>query len=66
MVKGKIRIMNKYQKEKDRAREKAIEWQIACGERDFYMSEYAEMTSYFEKLGKRYGLLKEFRENGIC
>ena len=58
--------LNKYQIEKERAREKAIGWQIACGEKCFYMSEYAEMASYFEKLGKRYGLLKEFRENGIC
>ena len=28
--------------------------------------EVAEWQSKFEKLGKRYGLLREFRENGIC
>ena len=26
----------------------------------------AEISAYFEKAGRRYGLLKEFRENGIC
>ena len=58
--------LSKYQIEKQRAREKAIEWQMACSEKCFYASEYSQMTSYFEKLGKRYGLLKEFKENGIC
>ena len=29
-------------------------------------SEYAIVTNFFETIGKRYGLLKEFRENAIC
>lgn len=58
--------ISKYQIGKFRARQKATEWQFACSEKCFYASEYAEMASYFEKLGKKYGLLKEFRENGIC
>ena len=28
--------------------------------------ELAEAGEYFEKLGRRYGLLQEFRENAIC
>ena len=28
--------------------------------------ELAEMQAYFEQQGRRYGLLREFRENGIC
>lgn len=28
--------------------------------------EYAEISSYFERVGKTYGLLGEFRENGLC
>lgn len=66
MIDKRTERFSKYELAKNRAREKAVEWQMACSENVFYMSEYAEMTSYFEKLGKRYGLLKEFRENGIC
>ena len=29
-------------------------------------SEVAEIGAWFEKYGRRYGLLEEFRENGIC
>ena len=28
-------------------------------------AEYAEIGEYFNKIGKRYGLLREFEENGI-
>lgn len=54
-----------YAERKEKAREEAIEWQYSFSEKDHYMSEYAYWGSYFEKLGKRYGLLREFRENGI-
>jgi len=30
------------------------------------MGEYIEVQSFFEKYGKRFGLLREFRENCIC
>ena len=30
-----------------------------------YGSDLVEIGAYFEKYGKRYGLIKEFRENGI-
>lgn len=32
---------------------------------DIKFGELYEFGAYFERLGKRYGLLKEFRENGI-
>lgn len=54
-----------YAERKAKAREEAIEWQHSFSEEDHYMSEFAYWGSYFEKLGKRYGLLREFRENGI-
>ena len=57
--------MNKYQQQKERARELAIQWQHEASEKSFFWSEIAEYCDYFYKLGKRYGLLKEFRENGI-
>lgn len=49
----------------EEARQKAIDWQMKVSEKPMYMSELAEWNEYFRKLGKRYGLLKEFRENAI-
>ena len=66
MVKGKVRIMNRYQKEKDRVRDKAVMWQLENCDKCLSYGELAEWGDYFRKLGKRYGLLKEFKENGIC
>lgn len=57
--------MNKYQTQKARAREKAITWQLDFENHNYYMSELADFGDFFYKLGKRYGLIKEFRENGI-
>ena len=58
--------MNKYLKGKARAREKAIEHQYNFVNTTMSWAEYADHCEYFYKLGKRYGLLKEFRDNGIC
>lgn len=57
--------MTKYQRLKENARNKAIEWQYSVGENNYYMSEMADFYIYFSKLAKRYGLTKEFKENGI-
>ena len=56
----------RYQRMKRRARNTAIVWQEQFAEKAMSYEELAEAQSYFEKLGKRYGLLAEFRENGIC
>lgn len=58
--------MNKYQIEKEKARDKAIDWQSDFNNHNYSWGELAWYANYFEKLGKRYGLLREFRENGIC
>lgn len=59
--------MNKtnYEIYKQRAREKAIEWQLENCDKCLCMSELAYYGAYFSKIGRKYGLLKEFRENGI-
>ena len=57
--------MNKYQQAKERARQKAINTQQHFSENSYSMSDLADFSEYFEKLGKRYGLIKEFKENGI-
>lgn len=54
-----------YQEKKADVREKAINFQQMFSEYDFSYSEIIEYQDYFQKQGKRYGLLKEFRENGI-
>lgn len=55
-----------YRERKERARQEAIEWQLSLS--DFGNYSYLELSNWYEhfyQLGKRYGLLKEFRENGI-
>lgn len=58
--------MNKYQTLKARAIEKAQDFQRAISNGDFLTwSDCAYYSDYFSKLAKRYGLIKEFKENGI-
>lgn len=54
-----------YAERKEHARQIAIDFQHAdCGGLSYY--EYACISDYFQRIGKRYGLTEEFRENGIC
>ena len=55
-----------YEIKKEMARQEAIDWQNDFCNHDYTYGELAEFGYYFEKHGRRYGLLKEFRENGIC
>ena len=57
--------MANYQIKKAAARQEAIEWQADFCNHDYSWGECAEFWAYFEKLARRYGLVKEFRENGI-
>lgn len=57
--------MNKYQQQKEAARNRAIEWQLDFRNHSYSYSELCDFQEYFEKLGKRYGLTQEFLENGI-
>lgn len=54
-----------YERMKRRARNNAIFWQEKISNESMSYEELAEIQSHFEALGKRYGLLNEFRENGI-
>lgn len=56
--------MNAYQAGKARARQAAIDWQLSLKGGESY-GEMVEAQDRFEKLAKRYGLVREFRENGI-
>ncbi len=57
--------MNKYLELKGKARQKAIDWQLDFGNHSYSWGDLYYWGNYFEKLAKRYGLTKEFRENGI-
>ena len=57
--------MSSYQKRKNAAIQKALEWQADFGNHNYSYGELAEWASYFEQLAKRYGLTEEFKENGI-
>lgn len=54
-----------YKEQKQKARELAVQWQLDFANNNYSWEEISEFTNFFTKLGKRYGLLKEFRENGI-
>lgn len=58
-VKGKT-----YNQKKAYLKDLAIDFQSA-DTMGLSWGEYAEITSFFEKNAKRYGLVKEFKENGI-
>ena len=54
-----------YTEAKAMALELAIGWQHETSQRNISYGELADACERFNKLGKRFGLLGEFRENGI-
>ena len=53
-----------YKDKQNLLRDQAIDWQLnQAPDMDWYT--YAQWMAYFETMGRRYGLLQEFRENGI-
>ena len=62
-MKGK---KNCYAEGKAKATQEAMDYQNSFAEgRQYSYGEIADIQGRLEKLGKRYGLLREFRENGI-
>ena len=58
--------MSNYEQKKEQIREQAIDWQSDFCNHNYSYGELHYFQCYFEKMGRRYGLLKEFRENAIC
>lgn len=54
-----------YKQLKEHARNIAIDWQQINSEQNMSYAELAAAGNYFKKLGKRFGLLREFRKNAI-
>lgn len=57
--------MKNYQQRKEAARQEAVEWQLGLCDYCPSMGELEEAGNYFYELGKRFGLIREFRENAI-
>lgn len=53
-----------YAERKEEVRQKAVDFQT-IDEGGLSYGEYAMIADYFETYGKRYGLMREFKENGI-
>lgn len=54
-----------YQERKASLQELAIEYSNTCYP-DLSWGELATVNSFFETYGRRYGLLRKFKENAIC
>ena len=55
-----------YRRRKAELRDQAIEYSCTCANGEvLYWSDLVEMTDYFAYWGKRFGLIREFKENGI-
>lgn len=57
--------MNTYQKAKEKAKNEAIEWQLDFCNHNYSYGELTYYNDYFSRLARRYGLVNEFKENGI-
>lgn len=57
--------MSRYQREKEKARAEAIAWQLEFDVKCLSWGEVAAKFDHFYRLAKRFGLVREFRENGI-
>jgi ferric-dicitrate binding protein FerR (iron transport regulator) len=57
--------MKTYRERQEEVRQEAIEWQLRASEENYSWQELSEFADYFHRLGKRYGLLREFEENCI-
>ena len=53
-------------KTKEQAREQAINFSTKFYNKQFSYSELIAISDHFKKTGKKFGLLNEFKENGIC
>ena len=56
---------SKYELMQAAIRQSAQEWQIKTAEKRLSHAELLHDTRIFEKYAKKYGLQREFRENGI-
>lgn len=54
-----------YRERKENLRELAVSAMEAISEANYSYGELADIGDFFNRAGKNYGLLREFRENGV-
>jgi len=52
-------------KTKEQAREQAINFSLKFNNKQFSYFELMKVSEHFEDTGKQFGLLDEFKENGV-
>ena len=57
--------MSKYMEKKEAARNEAINWTSTTASYSMSWAELLNYQDHFLNIGRRYGLIREFRENGI-
>ena len=57
--------MTKYHQAKNKIRDLAIDWQLDFDNHSYSWAELSQWQEFFSTKAKRYGLVREFRENGI-
>ena len=57
--------MSKYMQKKEAARNEAINWMITTANDSMSWSDLLNYQDHFLTIGRRYGLIREFHENGI-
>ena len=57
--------MSKYMEKKEAARNEAINWMLTTENDSMSWSEILNYQDHFMNIGRRYGLIREFHENGI-
>ena len=55
-----------YRRRQEQIRNEAIAWQTEFADKSWSMDEIVEQQAYFHRLGRRFGLLREFHENAVC
>lgn len=55
----------KYQAKKEKARQLAVNWQQIATEKDRDYAYFCEWNERFNRIGKKYWLVREFKENAI-
>ena len=60
------RKLSDYQKKRLSLETFAQEWQLNFPDMVYSWAELVNWGAFFEEYGKKYGLLREFHENGIC
>ena len=66
LISDKAVLTGSYQDKKNYIRSQAVEYSLSSSLIPLSYMELMIIEDYFYKMGKRFGLLREFRENGIC